>query len=344
MGLRFVGRTNVTFRDVGTIAGTTDPGDLTSEMMRTYNDGTVFVDTRFDSDGFSLPDDGRTNRWFFNSQDQVVADDSAIAFHSISSLSNGASTEAESSMPGIDVEFSQRWGRWGRTLSNESSAFIWGGLVGVSIDFVNAKSTGTVMTSLHTVTDLYSLDGAAPPTAPYAAPSSQTVTIIDSSGNPISSTIDTTTFLLNRPYNRTESTEVDGAEVTGFWQVHGGYLTARAGLWARWNLSPRLSVRASAGVSYSVFGLDARFDEWISSIETTNLIRSSASSETQKPAVAGYFATLDGEVWMTRSTGFFASLTYDQISKRTGIAIEDRLADLDFEGGVGARFGLTYRF
>ena len=80
------------------------------------------------------------------------------------------------------------------------------------------------------------------------------------------------------------------------------------------------------------------------SIVANNFVRTSDKHESEKYNVYGVYAALEGEVWLTRNTGFYASLTYDRTSKDVSIDLGERIADVSLDSGMGVRIGITTRF
>ncbi len=343
--VRLMGDAKVTFRDVGTIDSLLNSGDTVSWMTRQYHDGVVQRDSRTTTDGVQLPDDGYTSAWSMLFDSQILSDQTGIAFHNYSTVSGGATVDAESGAnPGVDLEASRRFGGFGKRMADSRRSGAWGGFLGFGVTDVNAKTEGTVMADLRTLTDIYSLDGATPPTAPYSAPSTESVTVIGPDGTETQVTIDTTTYLANKPLSRVETTDPGAAEIDGYWQVKGAYGSLRAGIWGRMFLSRQLSVRVSAGINYSVLGIQMRYDERLAWEGLRTEIRDTAISEEDTYGILGYFGSLDLELWLTRRTGFFASVTYEDVSEDLAIIVGGRTADIGLASGTGFRFGITTLF
>src|SRR5690349_20770737 len=95
-GLHYSGKVTVGFSKIGNIdLDTTSVGtDSSTVMSRTYNDGSVSLDTRTDDAGNKLASDGRTNTWSYSYASQVSSDQSSISFHSYYSADAGASVLA----------------------------------------------------------------------------------------------------------------------------------------------------------------------------------------------------------------------------------------------------------
>lgn len=350
ISLRFAGKVDVSFRDIGTLATTRNVGDIESAVSRSYDDGYVLRDSRTTSTGVPFPDDGRTNSWRMAFEEQIVDEDGdgspdAIAFHRYETRSDGAFINSESTdVPGIDVDYAYSFGNFGGRLRNQAPRVTWGGMVGLSLTQVNAKKRDSVLTTLITVEDRYTLDGAAPPEPPYTAPFFENVTTIDSNGNTITNSIDKTILLGNRPYVRHFHEEPGEANIEGFWQVRGGAFTGRAGLWARYRPHERLGLRASAGVTGSFLGLRMRYDEWLDDDRLVEGLRYRNQIQPEKWTYFGAYANLDAELWLTSTTSLFAGVSYEKLDKKFSIGLDGRTADIRFGSGTGLRFGITKLF
>lgn len=360
---RFLGKASVTFSGIGSVSAAHDATDTTSEVERTYDDGRVSLDSRTDSDGNDLLDDGRTNNWYYYSADQVTPDGNGIAFHQYSSTASGQTRQAESDLlPGLDVEYTLRLGLFDRPAPDRAARMSWGWAFGIGFTDINVKSTGTIVADLNRLTDTYSLLGAAVPDVGdggdddddgvgYTAPSQKTITVTNADGTTTEYVVDTTTLLANRPESRVYDTFKDGAEIQGFWQVRGAGLSLRTGPWLRWQPANKFALRASAGATITVLGLELRYDErliaangQLISDSTDGLIQEQDETESESFGIGGVYAGLDAEWWVTRRTGFFGSAYYEEYSKNATLTSGERSAQIQLSGGLGFRFGITTRF
>lgn len=357
LGFRMNTHVDVTFRGVGALASPQEIGDQWSEMTRFYDDGSVVKDQRTSSSGGDLPDDGRTNTWRMGFLEQVIDEDKdgtgdAIAFHRFSTENiDGTTVSADSAtIPGIDLDYSYTFGQLAGRLRNKSPRITWGGQVGMTLSTINAKNDSTIHTNLFIDEDRYSLDGATPPTDAYTAPSSETVSGTDQNGNSVSNTTDTTILLANRPYlrkryNRDEQTgELLDAPIAGFWQVRGGALTARAGMWMRYRPFERFAIRAGAGLTGSFLGLTMRYDERLDFDDVLFNLRYQNKTSPEKFTYFGAYGTLDVEWWMTSTTALFVGANYEKLSEDIEIPLDGRTADIRLGSGTGFRFGFTKLF
>ena len=351
--LRFGGKLKANFRNVGSITSALDLKDTTTEANRTYNDGYVHLDSRVDGDGNDVASDGRTNTWSYNSATQVTSDLSAVDFHRYETLSEGASVLAKSSPTvGVDVEGSRELWRFGRPLGPGRRVFTVGAQFGFGLNTLNAKSSGTITATLLTITDTYSLLGAAPPggdpadssSTGYSAPSTTTVDVTNADGTTTTQTIDNTTYLASTPQSRSETATPGAATVKGMWQVKGAYFSVRAGPWLRWQPNDRFSVRLSAGATVNVVGLRMRYDEQLELENLTTAVQNADESTAETSAQAGVFSGLDAEYWFTERAGFFGSASYELSTRDSELTLGGRSALIKMSAGLGLRSGLSFKF
>lgn len=338
LSLRYSGSANVTFEDVGTITSNLNVGDMTSRAVRVYHDGFIGSDSRGGGD------DGRTNTWSYDFDSQVTAGGD-IAFHRYATTTNGTDVRADAgSMQGVDMQYDYVIGVGGSNVTDRAWTFTWGVMAGGVFSPVNASTRQTISANLVTLEDIYSLEGAAVPEAPYSAPSTTTVNGTDAAGNPVSFIVDNTTLINNRPYERTTTTLADGASIDGFWQVKGGYYSFRLGPWVRWQLFRNLSVRASVGATYSFLGVKMEHDEVVADLETDSLLRGGMTSDTQRAERYGAYGALDVEWWLSDRTGFFAGVTYEDTGEDVVLRAGERQAVIELPNGTGFRAGISVLF
>lgn len=352
------GALSVGFQGVGNIASLHNPTDATSEMLRTYDDGFVALDTRGGNASPDVGDDGRTNTWGYRFNEQATADGN-LAFHQFSTSNNGTQVTAETgSVPGVDMQYDMCLGVFGSKVTEKAWAFSWGGMVGGAFSAVNAKKNERITANLRTLTDFYSPEGAVIPLAQaagYQSPSTTIVPGFDANGNPIEITVDNSTLINNRPYSRTDVTLANGAQVDGFWQVKGAYYSFRAGPWLRWQFSRHLSLRASAGATYSFLGVTMEYDELLVEDRAKNVrfgqfVRVGTASRPEKIDRVGLFGALDAEWWLSDRTGIFASVTYEDsgsdVTLRAGESgtASERTAIVKLPSGTGFRAGFNILF
>lgn len=338
-GTRFLGGPKVSFGKLGNVPAFRAVGDPTGAETRYYEDGTVYLDGRTDQNG-SAVNDGFTNSWNFMNQSQLSLTGDVV-FHAYSTGTLGASTQAKKNhSSGWELEMGKNLVRIGRKATLAVVA-------GFSFSDINATATGVIPAQLFILNDAYSLSGQTAPDAPYGAPSSKTVPVMDINGNPVLDStgapsvqsIDTTVLLPNQP-NRT--TTISTADVKGRWQIKGAYYTFRMGPSLRLQISERLKLNLGAGVALCYIGsrYDTQEELLLDDLTQPAIITEESTRNLLLPA---YYADVDAEYWLTDRAGFYlgASLqksgSYDQ-------SLGDRTAKINMGSSSGLQTGLSLRF
>jgi hypothetical protein len=155
--------------------------------------------------------------------------------------------------------------------------------------------------------------------------------------------VDTSILLQDLPYDRTSTITPGGADVNGYWEIDGSFLTFRLGPWFRWRPIDRLSFRASVGVSATVMGVTFGYNEQ-ALVADDRTISAIAESETERYDYIGFYGTFDAEFWFSPVTGVFAGVTYQSTSTDMRLALDGRTADIELATSVGFRIGITTHF
>lgn len=379
VGVRFIGGANVSFGSLGSISSNSSPQGLEAGSVdRTYLDGAVHADSLranekdangnpisspygrysiraeiFDADGNKIPDandpggtgnktqvsadflaytPGRTRSWSYTSDSQVTTP-GVIAMHDYTATSSGAALNSDSGAgPGFELTASRRLGSTGK--------IDWGVMFGVGITDINAKESSSIKADLRVLTDLYRISGiVAPPSAPYAAPSSGD--FVGENGAVYSGNLETTVPLESVPFQRTIVDTANGADIDGHWQIKGAYFLFRVGPMVRIPIGERFAVTASAGYAGAYLGTTYRVKETLNISETLSI--PFEGEETYSKLLHGAYGEVNAEWWLTQRTGFFLGVTFEKLGKYEQ-TLAGRTADVDIGGNGGFRFGLTTRF
>jgi hypothetical protein len=340
------------------------------EVSRGYNNGTVLVDgvrsNEKDADGNQITPDangryqtrttptdgsdptvngdflsyraGRTREWSYADASQVTAD-GRIAMSAYSATSDGAgATQDTEGSAGVEFAFT-------RTLGKLTQRAEWGISAGVALNSINNKTSGSVLSTLHTNTDYYSLNGLSAPAAPYAGPSR--VDLVDASGTVITTNgLETTTPISSLPDGPTVTTStVGGVTVNGNWQVKGAYFMVRLGPSVRARLTQRLGLNASVGIAGAYAGSTYSALESFAVPNIADTV--STQEEIEKSSVtkflSGYYADLNLEWAATERTGLFGGVSAQQFGDYEQL-LNGRTARIDLGSTVGLRGGVTVRF
>lgn len=344
LGARFTGQATVTFGNVGTISSDSELGDTTTVMNRSYTDGAVFLDQRYTDDGDKIPPDGRTNTWGFSDTSQVLEDGSGIAFNDYSTDGSGNTVSADTpGSAGVEMEFALRLADYGSGGFGLTGPVNWGISFGFGLNDLNVKYRERIKATLNATTDVYSLLGASAPEGPYVSPSTEYLTITNPDGTIANYTVDTSILLQDLPYSRTTTSTPEGADVNGYWEIDGTFLTFRFGPWIRWRPIDQISFRASVGVSATVLGVTYSYDER-AQITEDRTISAIVDGGTERYDYLGYYGSFDIEVWITSVTGVYAGVTYQNTSTDMRLETSDRWAELGLSTSLGFHIGITTHF
>jgi hypothetical protein len=355
----------------------------TKAYGRTYDNGAVRPDQTYtisSADDATTttyskvePTDGKTNYWSFTSADQVVDynGSKALALNSYSVESAGETRTASTNKSlAWDIEISRALGT--------SRRMSWGLLLGAGISDINCTASSTVKAKLRKITDYYSLDGVTFATAtdgsiviPTATGSTEyypytwklmddgktyavdannnkiPVYQYDADGKKIKSW-PVVQRLPTDPIARTDETETTGSlDVVGQWQVKGAYMTARFGPYFAFQLTRRLTLKASAGLTFTVVGFNLRLDEKVyipAKAAYMSLNNEKLNLDARVTGVLGYFASCELDAYLTDRTGIFLGASQEDFQRDISQSYYTQRADLSLSTGTVLRTGITTRF
>lgn len=224
----------------------------------TYHDGSVGADSRSltvdNGDGTTttatIASDGKTNTWSYTNQSQLTSDD-YMQFHDYTASIDMTSPANQhgSSTIGMELSSSRDMGRLGSRLS-------WNIFAGMSLNDIHSTKTEIVPAEVTTTTDTYNLYGQVPGSAPYSSPTSASNDVydnatggevVDSSGNDVTTTVNSTVLISNTPISRSTTTALDVTDIADTWTLHGAYLLFRVGPQLNYDISQHLRLSVSAG-------------------------------------------------------------------------------------------------
>lgn len=280
---------------------------------------------------------GVTRGWAYSNESQLTGD-GRIAFHTYSASSQGG-TAFKDTGASAGVEFQVN-----RMMGKMSGRTEWGITAGIALNGINNKTSGTVLSTLHTTTDLYNLNGQTLPAAPYSGPSFGE--LLDSAGNLVNSVgLETTTPLADTPSSQTSATTVDGVNVNGRWQVHGAYFMVRLGPSVRAQLTQRLGLSASLGLAGAYAGSIYSASESFEMPNSDGVMIATADPEQSRMTkfLSGYYADLNLEWAATERTGLFGGVSAQQFGDYEQV-LNGRTANVDLGSTVGIRGGVSIKF
>lgn len=384
VGVRIRGKVSAKFGNLGTVPAVNPITDRGTGKTKIYDNGTVVGDsaraeeldpsdtsgnthlpvdakgyyattvTTTNADGSSTTVQngshlayvaGQTRTYTVDNASQISPDGKSVTFNSYDAKGEGGTAQGSGgSGGGVEIQLE-------RTLGKLSKRVEVGLLFSIGVSDINAKSRGTVRSTLHTVTDTYAVNagpnGALDPTQTYTGPTFTDYTEADGTvitpGGIGAGGTETTKPLYDTPTSSSEKTEAGKALIDGFWQIKGAYYMLKLGPDFRVQFTEKFAVSFGGGVSGAYVGSKFRIEESIDLPDTPNPVRLQGESLDQKKFIPGYYADLNAEWWVTQRTGFFAGVTYEKAGSYDQ-SFMGRTAKVDISSGGGFRFGLTTRF
>ncbi|MEI6107711.1 MAG: hypothetical protein WCR49_11935 [Opitutae bacterium] len=281
---------------------------------------------------------GVTRNWSDNSATQLTTKPGYVAMSSYSATSDGGFRDSkQGATAGMELQYTRAFGRLSRRTE-------WSVITGISLNSINGKTSGSVVSTLHTSTDFYSFNGLAAPGAPYVAPS--TGDLNDANGNLIlTGGLETTTPISSVPDATLSTTTAatGGTTVNGNWQVKGGYFMVKLGPSLHTQFTERFGVSASLGMAGAYAGTHYTAVESFVTPDNNGVIVSTEEVSDANKFLAGFYADLNFEWAANERTGLFAGLSaqkfdgYDQ-------SVGGRTARIDLGSTVGLRGGISIRY
>lgn len=281
---------------------------------------------------------GLTRNWKYSSETQLTGD-GRIGFSNYSASSNGGTAMKDSGPTGgVEFEFSRVIGKFGKRLE-------WGFAAGLALNGINNKTSGSVLSTLHAVTDYYSLNGQAAPAAPYNT-STAAIDYTGSDGQVYQQGYETTVPLGAVPVGERETNDaVGGTTVNGVWQVKGAYFLMRFGPSLRAQITERLGLNASLGVAGAYAGSTYSVVESFAVPNVADLTLSTPDPEQSSKSkfLNGFYADLNLEWMATERTGLFGGVSAQQLGEYDQ-TLNGRTAHIDLGSSVGIRGGISIKF
>lgn len=364
-GFRYYNGVKATFRGNGSIPTPTADslGDSTTpDVLRTYHDGSVGIDTRTiatdkgNGTTAQVPvngSDGKTNTWNYVSTNQVTPD-GLMTFSSYSAQTTDTLSHPNTGHGAFGTEILAV-----RDMGDLGKKFSWKLFAGFSVNLIDSDLTGNVSGAVTTTTDTYDLFGQTPPPAPYSAPTpispgvvdSTGLSVTDQSGNAESQTGDNSTLLGDAPLTRS-TTPNTPTLISNHWHVHGAYLSLRAGPSLIWNITPRLHLSLSAGPALIYAGSDYEVTEIFT--PNTGVPISDELSDVESKVLFGYYGDATLQFDITDRAGLYIGSYYQNSGKYdqtinsqvvNGVSVSaDYTTRVDMTNQSGLRTGLTYKF
>lgn len=277
------------------------PGPASGGANHTYDDGYVRVDSSGNLGG-------RTSNWGYQNSSQVAGD--AMQFHAIHSSSSTA--VADDPQYGAELTYQRVLGR-----VFSSSSANWGLEVGLGYtDLDLRKNTdGTAPVT----TDTYPLNGVLPPGPGYNGP-------FDGPGPLLGDTPTRTTTSANRRSRQ---------------KLSGDLFSIRLGPFVEWNLTSKLSVAGSLGITVAPTYVDYDFSESVSVAGGDTYTASGHSSKSKLlygPYLGGMIRYDFSKHW-----GVYVGAQFQNL-RDLKQSIGSRTARLDQGATVYGTVGASWRF
>lgn len=355
--------------------------DTTTAYGRVYNDGAVYPDYTYAYDeNWALqkvePTDGKTNYWNFSSSDQIVTledGSTALALHAYQTIPGDSTIDVSSGKNlSWDIEVSRELGSYKR--------LSWGVTVGAGVFDINCKTTGTVKSYLRTLTDYYDISDIDTSDADEDSglsyygnwewtPWSYLYTT-DDDGDSVLATDDDDNYIKVYEYDddgnlvvewyydeqristdpilRTDETsDTASIEVQGYWQVKGAGLSARIGPYLAYQFNPRLSLKVSGGLLFTMIGVNLWLNEraYIPALgDYLEFSNEEYNLDARVSGLIGYYVSGEFDVFLTDRTGFFAGFSHEDYTRDISMRYYWCVADLSLETGSVFRAGVVTRF
>lgn len=279
---------------------------------------------------------GQTRTWGYNVADQVTP--GVLALSNYSAVTEGGSASKKEGMSGgLELTASREMGKVG------SERFQWSLTAGVALNGINAKTAGSVTSTLVRYTDFYRISdpsyvGIDAGTQPqfvdaYAADGT---TVVNSQG------IETTVPLSSTPIGSETVSTAGDATVKGNWKIKGAYFMVRFGPTVRTQVTERFGISAGLGLAGAYAGTRYSAVESIDIENVSESITQEVDSATSK-FLAGYYADMTVDFSATERTGLYAGVSLQHLGSYDQ-SVSGRTAKIDFGSSLGIRGGMSYKF
>lgn len=278
-----------------------DPGPATGGANHIYDDGYVLVDG---SGNFG----GLTGYWGYDNPSQVVGD--SMQFHSVQA--GGSSSSDDDPHYGFEIVYQRILG----DLSTESSG-LWGFQAGFSYTDLDLRGRNPGSTPV--TTDNYPLNGVLPPLAGY------------------NGTFAGPGALLGDTPVRT----LGSASLFSDQKLSGDLFAFRLGPFVEWNLTPKLSLSASAGLTVAPTKLDYDFSETATLASGAGFSNSGHSSSTE--VLFGGYVDARLRYDFNENWGAYLGAQFQSLESMRQ-SVGDRSARFDPGSTFALSTGITWRF
>jgi hypothetical protein len=321
------------FNADGTVKGVKTTPGTRYQIYRTNDDGsqTLTLD-------YLAYTPGQTREYSYQRESQ--ASNGVLALSNYSARGQGASASKDEGVNGgVELSLSRAMGKLGKR-------FDWSLTAGLALNGMNARTAGTVTSTLITYTDYYTLNGAAPVRSSTGTLGGPTfVDALEANGTTVANTngIETTTTLSGAPTGTSTTIETPGgATVQGNWKIKGAYFLMRVGPSIRTQVTDRFGVSASLGLAGAFAGSRYSVVERLQIENVTDPIMEEKDSAESK-FLTGYYADMTVDWAANERTGLFAGVNMQHLSGYDQ-EVAGRTAKIDIGSAVGIHGGISIKF
>lgn len=277
----------------------------------------------------------QTRSWTYATDAQLVGNHIALSNYGARS-EGGAAKDEQSFSGGIEMQLARAIGKFGNRVEWSLSA-------GLAINDINAKTGGTVTSTLLKHTDFFQFVGTPPATGTRSGPTF--AELRDSQGNVINGAgIETTVPVRDTPADgmSTEVSTAGAASIQGNWQIKGAYAMIRLGPTIRTQIGDHFGLSASLGVAGAYAG--SRYSV-VESLEMPDLAEPVVTEEdsTASKFLSGFYADLSFDWIANERSALFAGVTMQQFGNYDQ-SVGGRTAKIDLGNSVGLRGGISVKF
>jgi hypothetical protein len=261
--------------------------------------------------------------WQAASESQIVGGRVQMSNYTTTTLGNSIEKD-EGMNAGIEMSLARALGKFGQRIE-------WGVTAGIALNTMNAKTGGTVRSSLFKRSDFYTIVGTLP-TGSWGGPT------YDNNGN------ETTAPVVYEPAEEGAPVAMGEIDVHGNWQVKGAYFMVRVGPSIRTQVTDTIGLNASIGVAGAYSGSRYSVMEQIEvALPDGPMTISDERWDADSKLLAGFYADVNVEWAATERTGLFAGVSMQQFGTYE-MSVAGRTATIDLGNAIGLRGGISVRF
>lgn len=305
------------FRNIG-FPPSSLPGPGGGNVDRVYDDGYVRLETTGMAAGSP---DGYTSYWSYDGADQVVGNN--LFMHKATSAGVIASSGNIDDGPvqGMEFVYAYEIGPIGRFAWGLEGSFGFGG--------VNIRDSRSLMANVNVITDTFDISnleaGGGPPPPP---------------GTPSTGRSGTSAIILVDPASRS-NTIYGGSTINGYRSIDANVYDFRVGPYVDFDLSPRISLTLSGGLSLAMIDSSFSFQETLG-LPGGAVLTNSGSANKSDMLIGGYAAASVSysvaDAWRLFFGAQYRNLgSFDQ-------SVNGAQVHLDFANALYAAVGVGYSF